>query len=124
MVSKGVKLLLYSLYCETNTLWNHTIELYAALVYCTFNSSMRKYYPNLALISNLKILNKETNLKKQALVNDKRTTVDNIVTSPLMQGIFDKWTWDGTGRFVFSLALTIGYGLYGPLKQRYAVNKV
>ncbi len=60
----------------------------------------------------------------QAMVNDKRTTVHQIIASPLMQGIFDKWTWDGTGRFVFSLALTIGYGIYVPLKQRYAINKV
>ena len=58
------------------------------------------------------------------MVNDKRTTVDQIVSSPTMQGIFDKWTWDGTGRFVFSLALTIGYSLFVPLKERYAVNKV
>ncbi|XP_028397877.1 uncharacterized protein LOC114521592 [Dendronephthya gigantea] len=60
----------------------------------------------------------------QAMVNDKRTTVDQIVSSPTIQGIFDKWTWDGTGRFVFSLALTIGYGIYVPLKERFAVNKI
>jgi hypothetical protein len=58
------------------------------------------------------------------MVNDKRTSVHEIIASPLMQGIFDKWTWDGTGRFVFSLALTLGYGIYGQLKERYAVNKV
>ena len=58
------------------------------------------------------------------MVNDKRTSVHQIVASPIVLGIFDKWTWDGTGRFVFSVALTLGYGIYGQLKERYAINKV
>ena len=58
------------------------------------------------------------------MVNDKRTSVHQIIASPLVKGIFDEWTWDGTGRFVFSVALTLGYGIYGQLKERYAINKV
>ena len=63
-----------------------------------------------------------TNL--QSLLRDYALSINDIVTRGEVQGIFDKWTWEGTGIFALTLALPIAVKGVQILKQRYAVNKV
>ena len=41
-----------------------------------------------------------------------------------MQGIFDKWSWEGTGTFALSIAIPVGLQLFKSLRERYAIHKV
>ena len=59
-----------------------------------------------------------------SLLRDYALSINDIVTRGEVQGIFDKWTWEGTGIFALTLALPIAVKGVQILKQRYAVNKI
>ena len=58
------------------------------------------------------------------LIRNQRFSLQNIVSSPEVDGIFDKWTWEGTGVFVLSIALPLSLVVFSQLKQRYAINQI
>ena len=58
------------------------------------------------------------------LIRNHRFSLQDIVSSPEVDGIFDKWTWEGTGVFVLSLALPLSLFAYTQMKQRYAIRQI
>ncbi|CAB3984951.1 Hypothetical predicted protein [Paramuricea clavata] len=58
------------------------------------------------------------------LLRDKRLSLNDIVSSPEIEGLFDKWTWEGTGVFVLSIALPLSLYAFNYLRQRHAVNQI
>lgn len=66
----------------------------------------------------------ESILFYQKLLRDERLSLDDIVSSPQMEGLFDKWTWEGTGVFTLSLALPLTLKGINYLRQRHAINEV
>ena len=60
----------------------------------------------------------------QTLLRNERLTLTGIIISPEMQGIFDKWSWEGTGTFALSIAIPVGLQLFKSLRERYAIHKV
>ncbi|XP_028392727.1 uncharacterized protein LOC114517259 [Dendronephthya gigantea] len=58
------------------------------------------------------------------LIRNQRLSLDEIVSSTEVAGIFDKWTWDGTGVFVLSAALPLGLHAFTYFKERHAINQI
>ena len=58
------------------------------------------------------------------MIRNQRFSLDEIVSSSEVQGIFDKWTWEGTGVFVLSVALPFGLHAFRYFKEKHAINQV
>ena len=60
----------------------------------------------------------------QSLLRDFQFSINDILVGNEVKGIFDEWTWEGTGIFTLGLALPVLAKGTQVWRRRIAINKV